>query len=82
MPGAPASKLAMNEDVITCVIGIVAAHFGWKAGDLSPQTSLIDDLGADSLDRPPGRLARAACGSSQTSWPALLNPASTSAVPA
>jgi hypothetical protein len=56
MPGAPASKLAMNEDVITCVIGIVAAHFGWKAGDLSPQTSLIDDLGADSLDRPPGAL--------------------------
>jgi acyl carrier protein len=41
----------MNEAVTTCVIGIVAAHFGWKANDLSLQTSLIDDLGADSLDR-------------------------------
>jgi acyl carrier protein len=51
MPSAPDPKLAMNEAVTTCVIGILAAHFGWRTSDLTPRTSLIDDLGADSLDR-------------------------------
>jgi acyl carrier protein len=47
---APAQEAASVHDVTTKVVKIISGHLGIDADQVIPAASLIDDLGADSLD--------------------------------
>jgi acyl carrier protein len=42
--------MATQEEITKRVSALVVDHLGVDAGDVKPESSFIDDLGADSLD--------------------------------
>lgn len=40
----------MSADIVERLKNLVSEHLGIEKGDIKPEASIIDDLGADSLD--------------------------------